>query len=543
MSHYLENTVRYPDWADARWRRLHWLDLVLEGKAYDALPYEFHQEDDGNGNYIPIAQRRPARRYNFLSKTAKDVSRKLFAGRHRPHFIHVGEDLRNAITGLCNEGLLEMHMLKATYWMSVGSVALTFRFMKDGDGNQRILYDIWRAKWCIPTKDPLGELQQLRIRYVTSGANFGVMGPQYLRDNEGEDVDPAQNYFFVRDFRPDSEITYAPVKVESTDVDDSMLTPREVIEHNFGFVPGVWICSGHPGGIPPDGGCFWEEAIPNMVDSDYTMSQMGRGIRYNAAPQLVIKGNLKNYRYDPKSGNIATIERDPSNAIHLEEGRKEGDQSFSGGSAELLETTGAGIKVGVESYVGTLRKEGLELIGGSRKDPDKLTTLQSGKAMENLDEEIVDLVAEVRTAAGDNGYLPLIRKSVYAAKKKNHELFKNVDISTIDELGCQWPRLFQPSAQEFLQFVQGLQALRSGDVPGSPTSGSSSATTTPLKPLVTDDEARALLEGFIDIPPTVTAQARQQSPVPIGKGQATPIATDDPEGGEEVEGEGEGVSG
>ncbi len=48
-----------------RTRTLDILNRVLEGRLYDALPYEFHEERSLGGEYIPLRQRRPSVRYIY----------------------------------------------------------------------------------------------------------------------------------------------------------------------------------------------------------------------------------------------------------------------------------------------------------------------------------------------------------------------------------------------------------------------------------------------------------------------------------------------
>ena len=52
----IPNDPAYPE----RTRRLDTLTRVLEGRLYDVLPYEFHEERGAGGEYIPLRRRRPA---------------------------------------------------------------------------------------------------------------------------------------------------------------------------------------------------------------------------------------------------------------------------------------------------------------------------------------------------------------------------------------------------------------------------------------------------------------------------------------------------
>ena len=56
----------------ARARTLDILKRVLDGRLYDVLPYQFHEERGASGEYIPLRNRRPSVRYALCRIVVED---------------------------------------------------------------------------------------------------------------------------------------------------------------------------------------------------------------------------------------------------------------------------------------------------------------------------------------------------------------------------------------------------------------------------------------------------------------------------------------
>lgn len=499
----IQANIRYPEWVklDPRYKKLDIFDRLLDGTFYDDLPYAFYDEKEVGGKPIPLTDRRPSAQYRLPRMVARWCARKLFAGRHAPRIWHKDVKTRKRVAKIAHQARLNEKMLEAVMLGSVGSVALTFR-VSDDDGKKSIAMSLWRAKYCYPSFNSEGDLETLRICYVTHGGNLMAMenAPAYLKASE--------SYWFIRDYTTQAEITYQPVQkdewnpIEGFAKQGQTLTPweGEQYDHALGFVPGHWFVN-LAGGCIPDGACTWEDAIPNSIEIDYTLSQTGRGVRYNCAPQLVIKGEVLNADEQ--------ITRGPTFYIHLSPDKKDEDGNMLGGAdAKLLEMTGAGTKVSLE-LVHHLRNMALEQISASRKDPEKIKGQLSGRAMEFMDEESDDMALELRSQYGDHGMLPLLRKIVKA-------IDAGIDA---DNLALQWPRLKQPTPDEIAVLIPALvQAVNPMAAPshepvatGAPDKGSDPKAK-PAKPappamiepdpntqLLTVEEARAYLKMIMDL--------------------------------------------
>ncbi len=531
-------------------------DRLLDGTFYDHLPNSFYEETGQRNHYIPLHERRPSVQYNLCAFVARKIARKLFAGRHAPRFAHENDDLKEAATALAREGFLEQKLLRAAVWGSVGAVCVTFKIEPDGAEQQRIVFEVWRAKWCEPEFDKLGELNSLRIAYLTYGYQFkAIYGVE--KDDEGKPIDDGALYWHVSDIDTQQWIVYQPRAKDSWPPGDekpllAMDELKQPTPHNFGFVPAHWFVN-LSSGDDIDGQCLFKDAINTAIDIDYTISSLGRGVRYNASPEVVLIGKRKNADLDERTGTM--VIRGPTHVIEMEGTRRDsaGNQ-IGGGDAKLLEMSGQGIAVGLQ-LVETLRKFALESIAASRKDPDKIGGPQSGRAMEMLDDDPLDLYDEMRQTYGENGSLPLMRKAMRAAAKVKHALLEGVSLTDIDALAYYWPKPYQPGAQEIFQLGQGLVALTTpipdehetapgpavpgaDGKPGKPGAAQQTGTVA-MRPIMTIEKASRLVDTMLDVPPDVATMPAQQEPAPTGDdgGHPSPEPVETPEHDKEDEGD------
>src|SRR4051794_35349611 len=68
----------------SRTRTLDILKRVLDGRLYDVLPYQFHEERSAGGKYIPLRKRRPSVRYTLCRIVVEDSVSLLFSEGHFP---------------------------------------------------------------------------------------------------------------------------------------------------------------------------------------------------------------------------------------------------------------------------------------------------------------------------------------------------------------------------------------------------------------------------------------------------------------------------
>lgn len=458
----LSEQINWNSWQkqDPRFRRLEVWDRFLDGNIYDHLLYPFSQEEDVSRSYIPIYQRRPSVPINIPAMVAKLSGRKLFSGRHAPTVAHeTNKDLLDRVRRLTEEAKLESLMPEVVFRGSVGAVAVSFKIV--GKGNKgRIRCFVWNAKWCYCRFDEFGELDRLRIAYTSSGSEF--IATDKLSDYKGKKIEAGHTYWHVQDLTKTSDIVYKPIKeseFKPSTPEAAKLVIDEEVSHKLGFVQAQWF-QNLSGGSGPDGACTWESAVPLKIDIDYSLSQLGRAVRYNASPQIVTIGSMAG-EFNADKGSSKTMVRAPHVMIMMKGAVKSGDSERGAGDVKLLEMTGNGVKVGLE-YVDKIFKIALQLIAAQRKDPDTIKGgVITGKAMELLDEDLVDLVQELRTSYGAGGLLPLIKKMAIAAKRARHPLMRGANEKEIDGLMLDWPRTYNPTPAETTQLTQAAQMMKS----------------------------------------------------------------------------------
>lgn len=469
MRALIESQVKIPNWAktNPRLKRLYIHDRWLDGTIYDDLAYEFHQDTRPPNQFILMHKRKPAGRWRLPRAAASQIARKLFAGRHAPILTHQNPEVSKIMLALVREAKLISRMLQACQWGSVGSVLVTFKIAKDFNGVQRVATNVHRSRDCFPVFDLHQELKQVRIAYlvrgdwflangittcVTDGSNARVVDENKIKANS--------DYWFIKDLTREAEIYYQPIRhYDWNPVDGKPDLVRKItegelapFEHELGFVPAQWFVN-LSGGTFPDGACTFEDALDNVVEYDYTMSQIGLGVKNSACPHVVMQGAPVQQR----DMNGQLIPWTPSRYLQFPGLRKDIEGiTEGGGDAKLLEPTGQGMAVGIKDYARQLKKDGIESIAMSRKDPDKVTTAMSGKGLELIEEEFYDLNHELRTSYGDEGYLPLAKKIARAAIIVDHPLAKELNEKEIEDTTLAWPQIHDMSAGEYQQFSAAL---------------------------------------------------------------------------------------
>ena len=105
-----------------RTRSLDILRRVLNGTLYDVLPYHFHQERSGGGEYIPLRNRRPSVRYALCRVVVEDSVSLLFSEGHFPTIDCPDRSVSTFLANIAKETRLNQIMIDAAIRGSIGSV-------------------------------------------------------------------------------------------------------------------------------------------------------------------------------------------------------------------------------------------------------------------------------------------------------------------------------------------------------------------------------------------------------------------------------------
>ena len=415
-----------------RTRTLDILKRVLEGKLYDVLPYQFHEERGAGGDYIPLRNRRPSVRYALCRVVVEDSIALLFSEGHFPT-IDCGEaDIRSALADIANEARLNQVMTEAAIRGSIGSVALLLRVLRG-----RVFVSVLDTTYLTPSwsTDEPDALASVTERYKVTGSVLLASGYEDI-------ADPDANYWFVRSWDCDNEIWFIPAPVGDTA--EPIVDDTRSVKHDLGFVPLVWIRN-LPGlsatGSSDDGACTFRAAIETQIEIDYQLSQAGRGLKYSSDPTLLIK--------EPASTDGEII-KGAGNALVVSEK----------GDAKLLEIGGTA-STAVMEYVRTLREFALESVHGNRANADRLSAAQSGRALELLNQGLIWLADNLRISYGEGALLQLSRMILRAAQTYPLIIMGRPapPMSPTARLSLKWPRWYPPTADDRQKDAQTLSTL------------------------------------------------------------------------------------
>lgn len=468
----LSKKMPIPDWGRGnRYEALGVLDLWLDGKQYNHMPFAFSEENEKGGGFRKMYDRRPSVRLNLPMLGAKLASRKLFAGKHGPRLVHKDEKMQEALIWLEKTAKIHWHMLGAVKQGQSGSVALTFAIVDD----ETPVVNVWAGKDCWPEFDDADKLTKLTIAYVVDGRKWLQLHPEFTSDGRGNPVLKNSKYWFIRVYDQEDIMTWLPIEeadwnpVEGFE-DEVMLSFLKTNDklkeaHNAGFLPALWIRN-QPNGNQIDGeSSFGESPLSNCIHIDYTLSQLGRGINYMGAPQLMVKGRILNY--EKAWGNVHIF--GPAHMLNLPPDRVDaGGGGISGADAKMIEMDGTGIAVGMEKWVERIKTWTLELMSTSRKDPNNINGALSGKAIELLDEDFIDFIQTLRTAYGAHGVLEAMKILCLMLIAVSHPKLKGVTEDTVDETELEWPRLYSPDPEEVKQLVEAATGAIAGGLLDAP---------------------------------------------------------------------------
>lgn len=416
-----------------RARTLDILKRVLDGRLYDALPYQFHEERSAGGEYVPLRNRRPSVRYALCRIVVEDSVSLLFSEGHFPTIDCVDRNVRAALADIVKEARLNLTMTEAAIHGSIGSVAILMRVL-----HGRIFFEVLDTTYLTPEWDEKEPDTLLRVteKYKVPGNSLPAKGYD-VADDAGE-------YWFCRRWDTDGESWFLPAPVSGSY--DLVLDEARSVGHKLGYVPIVWIRN-LPGPSstqdPMDGACTFRAAVETQIEIDYQLSQAGRGLKYSSDPTLLIK--------EPATTDSEII-KGAGNALVVSEK----------GDAKLLEIGGTASAAVIE-YVRTLRELALESVHGNRANADRLTAAQSGRALELMNQGLIWLADNLRISYGEGALLSLARMVLRASQVYPLRVMGR-DLPAMDptiRLSLNWPRWYPITAEDRQKDAQTLSTLAS----------------------------------------------------------------------------------
>lgn len=444
------NLVLDKDWS-IRETRLYILKMFLDGSIYDQLsPFYIEYTGSGgpggvnSGNYIPLAQRRPSISYRIPKIIVDESVSMLFGEDHFPEVVCDNEEDNEQTNEFLNyinyDCKLRYAMLNAAKVGSIGSVCVVVKVLEG-----KFHFEVLGTRRLMPIFDDMRPdvLINLTEKRKIDGSTLMSLG--YKIDEE----DKKKHFYLIREWNENEEIYYIPYKCE--DEEDEGNKPirdeSKTVIHNLGFVPAIWI-KNTPNSHHIDGDCTFEPAIDIGVEIDYQLSQLGRLLKYNSDPTLVIK-------------NPSSLE---GNQIIKSVGALNLDEK---GDAYLLEMSNASTNAVIE-YVRLLREFALESVRGNRANPDKLSSIHSGKALQMLNSSLISLVSEMRLSYGEYGLIKIYQMVISIFFSDKFELdtagYAPFSPECAEHLELKWPDWYTPTPQDKLQEQQALSGYVAGGI-------------------------------------------------------------------------------
>ncbi len=396
------------------------LTRVLDGTIYDVLTYQFHEEKNGAQEYVPLRDRRPSVRTGLIRTVVDDSVSLLFSEGHFPSIQCEDESTKEALQAVTKDAKLNEVLIHAATRGSVGSIAILVRFL-----SARVFCNVMETGNLTPTWNPEEPDTLLKVTELRKVTGDQLRGAGYtIADDDAKTL-----FWFRREWDANAERWFKPWKVAEDKPRITEDKGRSTL-HSLGFVPIVWI-KNLPGGDDIDG-CptFGPEAIHTVIETDYLLSQGGRGLKYASDPTLLIK--------EPAGESDGPMVRSASNALVVD---KDGD-------AKLLEINGTASEA-VVSYVEKLREFALERMHGNRSSADKLSAAQSGRALELMHQALIWLADKLRSSYGEGGLLDVYQMVVQGSQRYPLTIKgKKLTLKPSMDLSLTWPAWFPPTAQD-----------------------------------------------------------------------------------------------
>jgi hypothetical protein len=167
---------------------------VLEGAFYDHLPYGFHIEQNGAGEYVPLRDRRPNVRYNLCRLVVDDAVSLLFSEGHfpTPDLGDAEDAAKQAVLDLIKGSKLNDLLLEGATIGAAGSVAFQMRVLKQSDNTTNLIFFSAHATGFLTAQDhralqgPRRRAEGGRLRHRAETPALAVLVParmgRHLRD-------------------------------------------------------------------------------------------------------------------------------------------------------------------------------------------------------------------------------------------------------------------------------------------------------------------------------------------------------------------------
>jgi hypothetical protein len=411
-------------------------DSYYENRQFEQLPDWDDCNDPDNDNYVPIRKRRP----RFMVPFAKMLSGRLVSmmvgGKAFPTFaIKDFPDEQEFLAAVIRESKIKSHILEPLRRaLNTGSSFIRFKLVEGV-----IKIEWFHSKYCYPKFAPNGELQEIEIKYV------------YVDKNERDEDGDFKMKWFRMILGANSETLFDNPEY---DLDQPEVEPNwqvvDTVEHNLGFVQGVWFRTCEHRGTP-DGYALVADVLDFIDELCYSYSQSSQAVSYNQDPQLAIKG------------------MDEEEASVLVRSAMKSWLLGKNGEAEFMETNLTGVQV-----AGELRDKVKQTVQDVAHivllDPEKIVgSAQSAKAMEILHGPMVALADELREVIAPQIHELIIKMSMVCLIAKSQGMDVPFEIpdgwqpQTLAAI-LRWGKYFEDTMEDKQKTAAWLNTLVTGNI-------------------------------------------------------------------------------
>ena len=384
---------------------------------------------------LPLREKAPSVRTR-INKTAVDtIVSHLFGGKRQPTFRVEGDERLDAeLQNLVSETNLASVLLGlGRLGALTGTVVLGFHAYQG-----TIDWTVTMGARVQPTfgRDNRARARELNLSFDDL-LELDEVWRTYTEDAVGKTVET----WHRRTWQVDRTIEYAPIDGPIRRADDLkwVVDNENTVIHDLGFVPAEWIAN-LPVVDDIDGAPVVDTPEFEIEDEiNYTLSQTGRGIRYNQEPTLALLNASLDSSEVIKRGSHHTLSIKPDRA--LPEAVK--------ADAKLLEMEGTGGQLALE-YSQKLADFFYQVARVVIHDPDRAGGVLSGVALQRVKEPLLALIDELRPQYGRG----LSRALAKALAVKGKARYGTVNVST------SWPQVIEPTLDDGLTLVTLLREAR-----------------------------------------------------------------------------------
>lgn len=322
-------------------------------RLYDGDEYAgmagWWQEEDANGQYVPVRMRAPCNPQRMARMMVSRVRGMLMGSNTFAKLSHakpalnpvldwLGTELYRTVPNACTDALVQ------------GAACITFGYVRGA-----LVIRHWKRNHCAPLFDEAGNLAAVVIRSTVMVEGKARKGRMALTT-----VDETWEYE-----GPDG---WTPL-------------PAKTAKHQFGFVPAIWVRPLDCGCGLADGDSLLEGVEPLSKEHDYSFSQEGRGLFYTADPQVVISDE------EPEKTSALLMKSPRGTWV-----------TGKNGKAYFLEISGEGLQL-LSSYSERARRRAMDLARVVALDPEKMVgTAISGFALRMLYAPMIQLCDDLKPA-------------------------------------------------------------------------------------------------------------------------------------------------